>query len=218
MSSRPHTHRHTLKSSPRQLQRAKRLARLGLLLGMLLNWGYGFFRLFFGVATHSFWMCGEASYYALLGSIRFLLAREDARSHTVPLWQGYRQGGILLLFLALAMGGIIALALGERPNPAFGGITVIGALLFALWRIGSAVLYMLRVRTQHSPSLLCAKTLSLAGALLSLFGLQGTLLAPWQGSPLARILASATSGGAVFLLLSATGLWMLCTSFRQKRP
>ena len=191
--------------------------RATLFGGILFNLLYALFRLFAGVVTDSLWFCAEAIYYVILGSIRFSLVEEDRRimAESDPVRKGaatnhsYRKGGRLLLLLALAMYGIVFLAIRENRTYAYPNLIIIGAVLFALWRAGSAIYNLLHFRRQKSPILLSAKALSLSAALLSLFALQGTLLSRFGRSLLWRAAWNGISGGLIGILLTVMALMML---------
>ena len=86
---------------------------------------------------------------------------------------------------------------------------IIGAVLFAAWRAGSAVYHLLHFRRQKSPVLLSAKALSLSAALLSLFALQGTLLSRFGRSLVWRAAWNGISGTFIGVLLTVMALMML---------
>lgn len=176
----------------------KAWVRLTVLGGLLLNLPYAAFRLWAGIKTSSLWFCAEGAYYVLLGIIRAFLVESDQRPRDAV--RQYRQGATMLALLSLAMLGIVALAVGEeRPRP-FSDLIVWGSLLFAIWRVTSAVYYLLRFRHEHAPFLLCAKALSLCAAALSLFALQGTLLSRFSASDGTRDLWNILTGSAALLV------------------
>lgn len=191
--------------------------RATLFGGILFNLLYALFRLFAGVVTDSLWFCAEAIYYVTLSSIRFSLVEEDRRimaekdpvRRDIAIYRSYRKGGRLLLLLALAVYGIVFLAIRENRTYVYPNFIIIGAVLFAIWRAGSAIYNLLHFRRQKSPVLLSAKALSLSAALLSLFALQGTLLARFDRSLAWRAAWNGISGTFIGVLLTVMALMIL---------
>ena len=192
-------------------------ARATLFGGIFFNLLYALFRLFAGVVSNSLWFCAESIYYVVLGSIRFSLVEEDRRiaaenppvCRDIAIYRSYRRGGKLLLILALAMYGIVFLAIRENRTYAYPNTVIIGAVLFAAWRAGSAFYNLLRFRRQKSPVLLSAKALSLSAALLSLFALQGTLLARFGRSLVRCAVWNGISGILISILTTVMALLMI---------
>ena len=191
--------------------------RATLFGGILFNLLYALFRLFAGVVTDSLWFCAEAIYYVTLSSIRFSLVEEDRRimaekdpvRRDIAIYRSYRKGGRLLLLLALAVYGIVFLAIRENRTYVYPNFIIIGAVLFAIWRAGSAIYNLLHFRRQKSPVLLSAKALSLSAALLSLFALQGTLLARFDRWLAWRAAWNGISGTFIGVLLTVMALMIL---------
>lgn len=192
-------------------------ARATLFGGIFFNLLYALFRLFAGVFTDSLWFCAESIYYVILGSIRFSLVEEDRRitaendpvRRDIAMNHSYRKGGKLLLLLALAMYGIVFLTIRENRTYVYPNFVIVGAVLFAVWRAGSAIYHLFHFRRQKSPVLLSAKALSLSAALLSLFALQGTLLARFGRSLAWRAAWNGISGSFISILLTVMALMML---------
>ena len=201
----------------RKHQKREWRARAALFGGILFNLLYALFRLFSGIVTSSLWFCAEAIYYVILGSIRFSLVEDDRRvmaendpvRRDIAICRSYRKGGRLLLLLALAMYGIVFLTIRENRAYVYPNFIIIGAVLFAAWRAGSAVYHLLHFRRQKSPVLLSAKALSLSAALLSLFALQGTLLSRFGRSLVWRAAWNGISGTFIGVLLTVMALMML---------
>lgn len=201
----------------RSHQKKEWWARATLFGGIFFNLLYALFRLFVGAVTNSLWFCAEAIYYVILGSIRFSLVEEDRRimaennpvRRDIANKQSYHRGGKLLLLLALAMYGIVFLAIRENRTYVYPNFIIWSAVIFALWRAGSAVYHLLHFRRQKSPVLLSAKALSLSAALLSLFALQGTLLSRFHRSFAWRATWNGISGSLISILLTVMALMML---------
>ena len=201
----------------RGYQKREWWTRATLFGGILFNLLYALFRLFAGVVTDSLWFCAEAIYYVTLSSIRFSLVEEDRRimaekdpvRRDIAIYRSYRKGGRLLLLLALAVYGIVFLAIRENRTYVYPNFIIIGAVLFAIWRAGSAIYNLLHFRRQKSPVLLSAKALSLSAALLSLFALQGTLLARFGRSLAWRAAWNGISGTFIGVLLTVMALMIL---------
>ena len=192
-------------------------ARATLFGGIFFNLLYALFRLLAGAVTNSLWFCAEAIYYVILGSIRFslveedrcIMAENDPVRRDIATKQSYRKGGKLLLLLALALYGIVFLAIRENRTYVYPNFIIWGAVLFAIWRAGSAIYHLLHFRRQKSPVLLSAKALSLSAALLSLFALQGTLLSRFGSSLAWRATWNGISGSFIGILITVMALMML---------
>lgn len=201
--------------------RAEWFARAGLFSGLLANLAYAAFRLVSGIVTGSFWFCAEAIYYAILGTMRLSLAEEDRHLSALPppqrerrAWRSYTKNGYLLLVLTAAMSGIVVMTVRQHRTHPYPDLIVYGAVAFGIWRVGAAVYHLVRFRRLRRPLLLAVKSLSLSTAFLSLFALQGTLLARFgDRAPLSAI-PNAVTGAALCLSLAAMAL---VTIFRGRK-
>lgn len=197
--------------------RAEWWARAALFGGLFLNLIYALFRVASGLLTHSLWFCAEAVYYMVLSAIRFALVEEDRRisaernrlERRVHAWKSYRKGGLLLLLLSLSAAGIVSLAIRESHTHSYPDLVVAATVLFTLWRLGSALYHLLRFRRRRQPIPLLSKAISLSAALVSFFGLQGTLLARFGQGVSNHALWNGLTGGFICISLSVMALLII---------
>ena len=200
--------------------RAEWLAHISLLCGLLLNLSYAILRIFSGIRTRSLWFCAEAVYYMALGAIRFSLVEEARqRDFTQPhiARRSYRRGGQWLLLLSLSAIGIVALAIRESHVYSYPNFIVIAAAMFTLWRVGSAIYHVLHFRRQSLPVPLLSKVISLSAALVSCFGLHGTLLARFGRWEQMHSLQNGIFGALICISLTVMALTVLRKG-RQAEP
>lgn len=186
-------------------------ARAMLLLGLLWNLSYAAFRMFFGVLTHSLWFCAEAAYYVILCVIRVTLVTEHLKAR-----RAFRRGAYLLLLLSLAASGVVVLSVSENRTHSYSALLLVGVTLFSLSRGALAIYHIRYFKRERRPALLVAKAISLSGSLLSLFALQGTLLARFSESTALRTLCNLLTGGVVALVPLGIAIAFLHRTRQQK--
>lgn len=192
-----------------RLERAERWAHLALLGGLLFNLFYAVFRTVMGVMTRSTWFFAESVYYMGLSAARFWLIESERKNVRLSLSQNYLQGGKILLLLSFSAIGTVTLAVGERRNAVYPDLAVWGAALFAAWRLGAALFYLLRFHRRKRSVPLFAKAISLSAAAVSLFGFQTTLLARLGTTPIKRAVWNTISGSIVCISLPVMALILL---------
>lgn len=179
--------------------------------GMAVNLAYAAFRAVTGVLYGSMWLISSAVYFLLLGVMRAVLAvsyrhvagtRREVRLYRLTAW--------LLLVLNLTMGGMMLQTVRDNPAADYPGYTVYASATYTCWLTVHAILQLRRARCLGSPILSASKSVSLTAALMSVYGLQNTLIVQFSGGAEAfRVRMGILTGAGIFAAVIVIALVML---------
>lgn len=184
----------------------------------LINVAYTIYNGVLGIVSRSAWFITMAVYYSLLGIMRFRAVNTQKKISLMKDPEAIRRkeaavlktNGILLLFLNLALSGVVLLTIATGTAKRYSEIIVISIAAYTFYKIVMAVMNMVKVRKMRSPLLLAVRNIGAADALASLLTLQTTMLASFQSdSSLNADWMNAVTGFAVCILISATGISMI---------
>lgn len=152
--------------------------------GLASNLLFAAFKLCAAVLYHSVWLGSIATYYTVLALIRALLVRalhrraaDETPAQTARReWRGCRRTGWLMLLLTAAMSGMVVQMVRNGRGYAYPGSLIYVTALYTFYTVIKAVADLVRFRNAGSPLLFASKTVSLAGAAMSILALQTAML------------------------------------------
>jgi len=203
------------------IREPERRMRSLLTPSLAFNLGYAAFKLGAGIWLGSWWMIGVGVYYAILASLRFALLRtlanrgvfaEDERD-----WKAYRNTAVQLLFLTIAMNGLIIQAIRHGEAYRYPGVLIYAFALYAFVKIIAAVSALLRHRHGENRLLAASRCVSFATALMSLLALQTAMLHQFGGGEAFSRTINTLFGAAVCLAMLAICGAMLIRYQRHQR-
>lgn len=193
-------------------------ALLSLFFGGLFNTAYAFFHIITAVRYGSESLLMLSLYYLMLSANRLFLIRayrlsQKAEKGNVQYpWRVYRHAGAFLLALGLSMTGVVAITASEKESYPYSPAVFFVTFLYTTALLILALRASIHLRRSGSPILSAAKTVSLAGAFVSVFSLYSTAAARFQG--VRTYLSIAVGGGSVLFIL-ALSVFMMIHGKRQ---
>lgn len=185
--------------------------------GMTVNFLYVLFRIVVGIRYTSMWFISMAVYYLVLAVLRLsLILNYRHKSKTVEL-RCYRWTAWLLFLLNLPMGGMILMMVLTKSGYSYPGYMIYLSAMYTFYTMVTSVINLVRFRRLRSPILSAAKVLNFIAALMSILGLQTAMIAQFstEGENYRRMM-NAITGGAVWLSVILTAVYMLYPSSKQR--
>lgn len=194
---------------------------VSLYVSLGLNLLYAAMNLFFGAYYGSVWYGTLAVYYISLAVMRFLLLRHVSRNaigkELILELRQYRLCGIILMFMNIALLGVVVLVVLDNEGFHYAGYLIYVAAMYAFYNIASAVRGLIKYRRYKSPVLSAAKAIHLAAALVSMLSLETAMLAQFgeESGPYFRQIMTGLTGSGVCLIVLATAGVMIVRSTRR---
>lgn len=185
--------------------------------GMTVNFLYALFRIVVGIRYTSMWFISMAVYYLVLAVLRLsLILNYRHKSKTVEL-RCYRWTAWLLFLLNLPMGGMILMMVLTNSGYSYPGYVIYLSAMYTFYTMVTSVINLVKFRRLRSPILSAAKVLNFIAALMSILGLQTAMIAQFstEGEDYRRMM-NAITGGAVWLSVILTAVYMLYLSSKQR--
>ncbi len=185
--------------------------------GMTVNFLYALFRIVVGIRYTSMWFISMAVYYLVLAVLRLsLILNYRHKSKTVEL-RCYRWTAWLLFLLNLPMGGMILMMVLTNSGYSYPGYVIYLSAMYTFYTMVTSVINLVKFRRLRSPILSAAKVLNFIAALMSILGLQTAMIAQFstEGENYRRMI-NAITGGAVWLSVILTAVYMLYLSSKQR--
>lgn len=183
-----------------------KLRPYGAHLSLISNLAYGFFTAVIGLFTPSWWFITLASYYIILGVMRFatlLCVKNPPESDTLLM----RFTGGMFLFLSVTLAGTAYLSFLSDHGTRHHEITMITIALYSFVKITLAIVNLAKIKADATSMLKILRNISLADAAVSIFSLQRSMLVTFEGMNAGSIrLLNALTGSAVYLLVAILGL------------
>lgn len=190
---------------------------IGICQGMTANFLYVLFRIVVGIHYASVWFISMAGYYFVLGVLRLSLILSYRHRTDIDELHCYRRIAWLLFLLNIPMGGMIMLMVLTNSGYSYPGYVIYISAIYTFYTMIYSVINLVKFRRLGSPILSAAKVLNLIAALMSVLGLQTAMIAQFSSeSDGFRKLMNAVTGGAVWVLVILTAVYMLCRSRRMK--
>lgn len=196
-------------------------AEASLYQGFLINILYAGIKLFSGIFYGSVWFVTLAVYYILLALMRASLlhyVRKDGKS-MVSEWSRYRLCGIILLFMNVALAGIIILVVYENSGFEYPGVLIYVMAMYAFYATITAVRNVVKFRKYGSPVMSAAKVVSLTAALVSMLSLETAMLTQFGAAddPVFRRIMTASTGAGISILVLGMAVFMIIRSTKQMK-
>lgn len=205
----------------RYLKEAAFRAEASLYQGFFINLLYAGVKLFSGILYGSVWFLSLAAYYILLALMRASLlhyVRKDGKSR-VSEWRRYRLCGIILLFMNVALAGIILLVVYENSGFEYPGVLIYVMAMYTFYAAITAVRNVIKFGRYGSPVMSAAKVISLTAALVSMLSLTTAMLTQFDaaGDPVFRRVMTASTGAGISVIVLGMAVFMIVKSTKQMR-
>lgn len=189
--------------------------------GFVINILYAGIKMASGILYSSVWFVTLAVYYILLALMRAALlhyVRKDGKSIAAE-WRRYRLCGIILLFMNVALAGIIILVVRANSGFEYPGKLIYAMALYAFYATITAVRNVVRFRKYGSPVMSAAKVISLTAALVSMLSLETAMLTQFGAAndPRFRQAMTASTGAGISILVLGMAVFMIVRATKQMK-
>lgn len=182
---------------------------LTLYSSLIWNIAYALFQLCLGFYHMSFWFYSMATYYIMLGVMRFYLVRYTTKHKAGELIEielkKYNLCGWLLLVMNLAVSIIIFYIIYFGRTFYHHEVTTITLAAYTFFAFTFAIINFIRYRKYNSPVYLATKAISLVAACVSMVTLTTTMLTTFGGEDTLEfkkiILTAVGSVVALFIIM-----------------
>lgn len=194
-------------------------AEAALYQGFFINLLYAGIKMFSGILYRSVWFITLAVYYILLAIMRASLlhyVRKNGKNK-VSEWRRYRLCGIILLFMNVALAGIVILVVRQNSGFEYPGMLIYVMAMYAFYATITAVRNVVKFRRYGSPVMSAAKVINLTAALVSMLSLETAMLTQFGAAddPMFRQIMTASTGAGISILVLGMAVFMIVYSTRQ---
>lgn len=194
-------------------------AEAALYRSFLINFIYAGIKMFSGILYRSVWFVTLAVYYILLALMRFLLlhyVRSGGKDKTSE-WMRYRICGMILLFMNVALAGIVILVVRRNSGFAYPGVLIYIMAMYSFYATITAVRNVLKFRKYGSPVMSAAKVINLTAALVSMLSLETAMLTQFGAAedPAFRQIMTASTGAGISVIVLGMAVYMIVRSTGQ---
>lgn len=204
-------------------------AEAALYPGFFINILYAGIKLFSGILYSSVWFVTLAVYYILLAVMRASLlhyvrkARACLKIQTrsgkskAAEWRRYRLCGIILLFMNIALAGIVILVVHQNSGFEYPGMLIYVMAMYTFYAAITAVRNVVKFRRYGSPVMSAAKVINLTAALVSMLSLETAMLTQFGAAddPMFRQVMTASTGAGISVIVLGMAGFMIVYATKQ---
>lgn len=205
-------------------------AEAALYQGLFINLLYAGIKMVSGILYSSVWFITLAVYYVLLAVMRASLlhyvrkarknipmANKYTREYKISEWSRYRLCGIILMFMNVALAGMIILAVHQNSGFEYPGMLIYAMAMYAFYAVISAVWNVVKFRRYGNPIMSAAKVINLTAALVSMLSLETAMLTRFGAAddPMFRKAMTASTGAGISILVLGMAIFMIVHSTRR---
>ena len=201
-------------------------AEVSLYTGFVINILYAGLKMVSGIVYGSVWFISLSVYYILLAAMRLLLLTHTLKKRKnrdnkdlAAEYKRYRSCGVLLVFMTLALSGIILFIIQREGGYDYPGVLIYIMAAYAFYSLISAGINIVKFRRQASPVLSAAKAVNLTAALVSMLALETAMLSQFgSGDDMDfQQIMLAVSGGAFCAFIFGMAIYMIVHGGRKLR-
>lgn len=188
-------------------------------LSIVLNLFFAISKAAAGWYFASAWLVTLSVYYMILCILKFQIIRnhrrlqrmENARKCIFSEWRIYRLCGILFVILTITLQGMVVLIVTEGNRFTYHGMLIFVVAMYDFYCLISSIIYMIKMRMKHSPTVVAIKSISFATSLVSMLSLQTAMFASFGNSIEInkQMTMNILTGSGVCIMLIALGVIMI---------
>ena len=189
---------------------------LGLFREQIVNFGYGIFKTASGLWMGIPWVWADGLYNLVQGIIQ--LSQIALHRKHLPVekqWKHYRITGWMILLTHLTVTGLVFMMIHQGQAEEYPGVMIFATAAFTFYKLISAMIDVIRDRKHHAPVDSSVYLLDLTQAMFSIFSLQVAMLHAFDEGMVNVKMMNSLTGGAVCLLIMATGVYMIRRANRE---
>ena len=194
-------------------------AETGLYQGFFINLLYAGIKMFSGIFYRSVWFVTLAVYYILLAAMRASLLHyvRKAGKNKISGWKRYRLCVIILLFMNIALAGIVVLVIHQNSGFEYPGMLIYVMAMYAFYAAITAVRNVVKFRKYGNPVMSAAKVINLTAALVSMLSLETAMLTQFGAAddPAFRQIMTASTGAGISIIVLGMAAFMIVRSTKQ---
>lgn len=191
---------------------------VGIYSGMAVNFLYVIFRLITGIMYSSVWFVSMAVYHFVLGAVRAVLVYGHRHSDGGRKYElrYYRASAYMLFLLNIPMGGMILLMVMTDTGTAYPQYIMYLSALFTFYTMILSAVNLVRYRKVGSPILSAAKVMNFVSAMMSVLGLQTSMIACFsENDEQYRRLMNSITGGFIWVSVIITAVIMIVKAGKE---
>lgn len=180
----------------------------------------------YGIVNHSPWLGTLSAYYIFLSVMRYGVIRYDrkpaktgdGRDFRLQELQVYRNTGILLSLITIAMGGAVILLVNQEGGKSYHGYMIFVVAMYTFYKAILSIVNIIRAGKMQSPLLVTIRNIGYADALMSVLSLQAAMFSSFgENSNVDPTWMNGITGACVCLMILAIGIYMICSAGKQRR-
>ena len=196
------------------------------LFSFLLNLFYAASNGIYGIVSRSPWLGTLSAYYIFLSIMRYGIIRYDrklaktghGRELKLQELRVYRNTGILLSFLTIALAGAVILLVNQEGGKSYQGYMIFVVAMYTFYKAIISIINIIRARKMQSPLLVTIRNIGYADALVSVLSLQTAMFSSFgEESNIDPTLMNGITGVCVCIMTLAIGIYMICSAGRQRK-
>lgn len=150
---------------------------INLFSGTFFNMIYGIFKFITGFIYRSVWFGATGVYYLVLGMMKLSLTKHVIKNTDEKTQHAqYRNTGILMFLLNVAMVGMIVLMIRNGESAEYPGFIIFAQAAYTFYILIFAIINIIKYRKDHSPIMAASKSINLVAAVMSMFILQVAMI------------------------------------------
>lgn len=186
----------------------------------MVNLLYVGLNLFSGIRYRSAWFVTLSFYYLLLSAMRASLVQYVQQKQIggdIPAeLRRYRVCGVFLLFMNQALIGIVIYIVYQNTGFTYSGLFIYAMAAYTFYITIMAIFNVIKYCRRGSPILSATKVVNLTAALVSMLSLETAMLTQFGSNQTTfRRIMTASSGGAVCIIILGIAIYMIVNSTKQ---
>ena len=130
----------------------------------------------------------------------------------------YRNTGILLSFLTIALAGAVILLVNQEGGKSYHGYMIFVVAMYTFYKAIISIINIMRARKMQSPLLVTIRNIGYADALVSVLSLQTAMFSSFgEDSNIDPTLTNGIIGACVCIMTLAIGIYMIRSAGKQRR-
>lgn len=201
-------------------------SKMVLYQGTFTNMLFAAFKGVVGIMYRSIWFGTIAFYYIALTGIRFMLLKymkkADRAGETSETekklieYRGFRMCGWLLIVINVALSGMTVLMVIQGYSYSYPGYIIFVSAGYAFYSLTMSIINMVKYRKYNNPLLTGAKTVSFAGALVSMLTMQTAMLSQFgEGDEMFSKLMNSLTGGGIYVIILTFAVLIIVSAHKN---
>ncbi len=188
-------------------------------VSLIINLGFVAFNIVFAVMFRSIWYSATATYYFLLSVLKGYvfyadkkakkLAESNENSYYISQLKNYRNCGIFLFILEIAMTAVVTLTVMQNKPMESSDIMAITTAAYTFYKVIFAIINVVKARKHKNPQIQSIRNIGLADAAITLASLQMTLVATFSTAGDDMTVLNAITGFVACALTICIGVFMI---------